>query len=471
MSQQNRGAENPKAIAHISVDRLFGTRTYVIPPPTVDPKRTSSLLLLYGDNGSGKTTVLRMLYSLLSPSRKGGFKSFLARTPFASFSVSFADGTTLAAVRSGSELVGSFELSLTYPDSTSIVMPMIANSDNTIGLQPGEQEREYPQFLARVRELGIALYYLSDDRRLQILHRPDTSTDEEEDLVLRYSRSGRMVREHVRTSAFERLYVDDQEPRGLSLQPSIEAFEAWTRQHALRASNRGEGNTNTIYADLIRRITSAYGPRVEPSSATELDDLRKRLAAIAARSRSFVEFGLISQPPVDELVSEMSRVDDRSQPIVSRVLAPYIEGLEARLNALQELRDVLTTIVQNLNDLYTGKTVTFTLRRGLRVVTEDGGELVPEFLSSGEKQLLVLLCNTVIARDQTSIFVIDEPELSLNVKWQRKLVRTLLEGVAGSAVQFILATHSIELLSAYSDNVVKLESREWRSLNAAQSAS
>src|SRR5262249_20828311 len=157
----------------------------------------------------------------------------------------------------------------------------------------------------------------------------------EEDVVMvRSARSGRFVREHLRTSAFERVFVDDQEPRGLSLGLSIQAFVAWTRQHALRASNRGEGNTNTIYADLIRRITSAYGPRVEPTSAAELDDLRKRLAAIAARSRSFVEFGLISQPPVDELVSEMSRVDDRSQAIVSSVLAPYIEGLEARLSAL-----------------------------------------------------------------------------------------------------------------------------------------
>jgi predicted ATP-dependent endonuclease of OLD family len=171
---------------------------------------------------------------------------------------------------------------------------------------------------------------------------------------------------------------------------------------------------------------------------------------------------------VDELVSEISRVDERSQPIVSSVLAPYIEGLEARLNALQELRDILSTFIGNLNDLYTGKHVTFTLRSGLRVNTDDGAELRPDFLSSGEKQLLVLLCNTIIARDQTSIFVIDEPELSLNVKWQRKLVRTLLEGVSGSAVQFILATHSIELLSAYHDNVVKLEARQWRSLNEAQ---
>src|SRR5256885_114334 len=82
------------------------------------------------------------------------------------------------------------------------------------------------------------------------------------------------VREHVRGPVFERIFMEEQEPRGLSLGPSIEAFEGWTRQHALRASNRGEGNTNTIYADLIRHITSAYQPGLDRKDTTDLESLR-----------------------------------------------------------------------------------------------------------------------------------------------------------------------------------------------------
>jgi energy-coupling factor transporter ATP-binding protein EcfA2 len=316
---------NAKAIAQISVDRLFGNRTYVIPTPDVDPRRTASLMLLYGDNGSGKTTLLRMLYSLLSPSKGGGFKSFLAATPFASFSVSLNDGTTFAAVRPGGELIGGFDLSLTYQNGEVISLPLRADSENKIKAQPDEQERAYKTFLSRVQDLGIALYYLSDDRRLQILHRPDTGSDAEENLPIRYTASRRIIHEsdHLRALT-ERFVLPERESRGVSLEPSIDAFETWTRQHALRASNLGEGNTNTIYADLIRRITSAYGPQIEPADQNELEILRRRLVTIAERSPSFVELGLISQPPVDELVSEISRVDERSQPIVSSVLAPYI---------------------------------------------------------------------------------------------------------------------------------------------------
>jgi ABC-type glutathione transport system ATPase component len=79
-------------------------------------------------------------------------------------------------------------------------------------------------------------------------------------------------------------------------------------------------------------------------------------------------------------------------------------------------------------------------------------------LSSGEGQLLFLLASTIVARERSSLFMIDEPELSLNVAWQRQLVKSLLELTRDSSVQFVLATHSIELLTRYSEFVLDLES-------------
>jgi hypothetical protein len=44
------------------------------------------------------------------------------------------------------------------------------------------------------------------------------------------------------------------------------------------------------------------------------------------------------------------------------------------------------------------------LYEGLKIFTEQGEELSLETLSSGEKQLLLLFCNTVTARDRVTIF-------------------------------------------------------------------
>lgn len=60
-------------------------------------------------------------------------------------------------------------------------------------------------------------------------------------------------------------------------------------------------------------------------------------------------------------------------------------------------------------------------------------------LSSGEKQIIVMLAQLVFGTKR-KVFIIDEPELSLHLGWQEIFVQTILE--ASPETQFILATHS-----------------------------
>lgn len=59
--------------------------------------------------------------------------------------------------------------------------------------------------------------------------------------------------------------------------------------------------------------------------------------------------------------------------------------------------------------------------------------------------------------------MIDEPEISLNIKWQRQLIQSLLDITDGATIQFIFASHSIELLSQHKDRVIKVENKNERS--------
>jgi ABC-type glutathione transport system ATPase component len=89
---------------------------------------------------------------------------------------------------------------------------------------------------------------------------------------------------------------------------------------------------------------------------------------------------------------------------------------------------------------------------------DPGAKLDPENLSSGEKQLLLLFFNVLTSAETASLFIIDEPEISLNVKWQRKLVDSLIDITTESSCQFLLATHSIELLTKHRNETIKLTS-------------
>lgn len=75
-------------------------------------------------------------------------------------------------------------------------------------------------------------------------------------------------------------------------------------------------------------------------------------------------------------------------------------------------------------------------------------------LSSGERHLLVLLTIFVIEGNRRQLFMVDEPEISLNMIWQRKLL-PLLNELAPNA-EIIVASHSPSIARANSKYLVEL---------------
>jgi predicted ATPase len=76
-------------------------------------------------------------------------------------------------------------------------------------------------------------------------------------------------------------------------------------------------------------------------------------------------------------------------------------------------------------------------------------------LSSGEKQLLILLSEALLQRQTPAIFIADEPELSLHVTWQEKVVSSI-RGL-NNAAQILAATHSPDIVGALSSRTIDME--------------
>ena len=78
-------------------------------------------------------------------------------------------------------------------------------------------------------------------------------------------------------------------------------------------------------------------------------------------------------------------------------------------------------------------------------------------LSSGEKQIVTLISNLIfkVNRNAFTIFIVDEPELSLHLSWQKQFVETIHE--INDNMQLIFATHSPEIVGRYSNKVYELQ--------------
>lgn len=77
-------------------------------------------------------------------------------------------------------------------------------------------------------------------------------------------------------------------------------------------------------------------------------------------------------------------------------------------------------------------------------------------LSSGEKQLLILLTQTLLQENAPYIFIADEPELSLHIEWQKYIIGAINE--LNPYAQVIVATHSPEIAGQWSKNIIRMES-------------
>lgn len=116
-----------------------------------------------------------------------------------------------------------------------------------------------------------------------------------------------------------------------------------------------------------------------------------------------------------------------------------IEDVTARISEALKPQEDFNRLI---GDLYTGDKQLELSARGISVKSNDAA--IPlESLSSGEKQLLQILLEALSGGPNT--VMIDEPELSMHVDWQSRLVDSMR--TVNPECQLILATHSPEVMA------------------------
>lgn len=103
-----------------------------------------------------------------------------------------------------------------------------------------------------------------------------------------------------------------------------------------------------------------------------------------------------------------------------------------------------------------GKRVEIDAVGAIKIYRPDETEVPIDALSSGERQLLVMFGHVFFSSfgNKSNAFVIDEPELSLHLRWQEILLEEMLE--SSSRAQIIVATHSPEIVGEFIENCVSV---------------
>lgn len=101
--------------------------------------------------------------------------------------------------------------------------------------------------------------------------------------------------------------------------------------------------------------------------------------------------------------------------------------------------------VELVNSIFNDKRVAHIEKGRVVIETNHGQKHGLDDLSSGEKQIVLLLIEIARYVVPGSVLLIDEPEISLHEAWQRGLMAALDKIIEQYDAQVILATHSVEI--------------------------
>ncbi|MBO4463694.1 MAG: AAA family ATPase [Prevotella sp.] len=179
-----------------------------------------------------------------------------------------------------------------------------------------------------------------------------------------------------------------------------------------------------IRYDMIRSLDSS----LSQVFADEEGMLRQVLPVIKGGGGSLLDF---------QLYHLQRKYLDYQVNIGNRIIAELQQG---NAEAAQQLSQKKTRFQDMVDDLFqdTGKHIVRT-ENEIRF-TQIGEVLTPYLLSSGEKQMLIILLTVLVEDDQHYVLFMDEPEVSLHIEWQKRLIDLILE--LNPNVQIILTTHS-----------------------------
>lgn len=410
------------------------------------------LTLLYGRNGSGKTSILRLLFHALASADNRGHRSYLARTPFRRFVVRLTDGSIVSYARDDEDLVGPFAATVLRPGQEPTqwnVQPdddgFVRSTDPQLVLMEDDdgnrivREQDYEeQFHRALSSLRVNPIFLGDSRGI---------TGDVIDQDLQYDEERRRDEWRAR----------DEMRRAIDVEHAVNLVREYLGSVAFAGAQAGSARVDNVYLSVAEAISEH--PEDAVSGTALLSHLVERVKTVGGKADRLHQYGLLSELPYRRLLALLEGASDQKGELLQQVLDPYLQGLEQRIEALEPGLLAVSAYIDALNSFLEGKTAEFHLGPQGIIIRDSttSRQLFPQELSSGEKQIVLLFSDVVALQNETRLFIIDEPELSLNPEWQRKLIPSLLALTEQSRMQLVGATHSIEILAQFRDRIYALE--------------
>lgn len=429
-------------IERLQISELHGYRNY-------DITISDNTMILVGENGAGKTTVLRILYYILSSQwtmlihykfknivvtinkKDHTIEHSMLSKYIDKFSKKFERRLPLSVRQKFSEIIRQADKPFTFEeiqklsDSLHIPMRFVINEFDQYRLSLVDEVDVSNVFLAIKRSLNTKILYLPTYRRI------------EQELNLIFKDVDNMERhtnqEYLRTQQKDQSFVEliefGMKDVDKEINKVLEELKDFARQ------------------DLNELTIGYLGDVVDKEySNVRIDDIQNATDETIENVLNRIHEKILSKSKKDHLFERIKDVrnkgmlDDHDRVICHYFLKllKFQEELSKKESQMTNFCRVCNQYMKDKKFIYNGVEFTFSIH--VVAAKKDNMNIELRHLSSGEKQIVSLFSHLYLSGQNKCFVLIDEPELSLSVPWQRRFLPDIKNGNLCSGL--VAVTHS-----------------------------
>ena len=426
----------------IKIKKLFGLFDYHI---TLDT--SENITILTGPNGYGKTTILNIIYHFFNQQF-----SYFQKLNFESISFEFSENKRMELTKKEKQAALTNNTAI-FPRVYTDIHINFFDSEKKIGTFIYDSELR--ELIANELKKFFSLRQIEED--LWINRR----TNEKISLNNFLNLYKEQLPEHFLSLIKKKQSEEENNPIIIFLNSlNIYLIKEQRLLHKIFGRDKEEDtflNTIELYAEelkklieekqleayqITQKLDSSFPKRlIEAKTVIDEATFKERFAKLKNKQSKLQQFGITT--------TEQEIPDYNTES--AKVLSVYLNDSEEKLSVYDDLLtkiDLFVSIISQKDFAF--KTLQISSSKGFSFYQNKTLQpLSLTDLSSGEQQEVVLLYDLLFRTASNSLILIDEPEISLHVIWQKAFIDDLKRIAELKKISFLVSTHSPQIINNY----------------------
>lgn len=202
--------------------------------------------------------------------------------------------------------------------------------------------------------------------------------------------------------------------------------------------------------NAMKKVASEYSRVANELDSTYPQRLFCQNTGIS--NSEFNDFMCTMQEKVEKLnkydISNIQKLQDiEFREEDARALKVYFEDFDKKYSQYEKFLNKLDLYTDMVNARFKFKSIQISNKEGLIISDDDGNKIMLSKLSSGEQETLVLFYQLIFEVPDKVMLLVDEPEISLHIAWQRMFAEDLQKIVDQKKIVALIATHSPQIVN------------------------